>query len=125
MNVRNVMKHQSALWSLLALPAFMIPLSSCTGDNVLTIAEVTHSIFYAPQYVAIENGYFKEEGLNVELLSTPGADKTMAALLSGEADIGLMGKSPKLERQLKYPLQSYSSDNSCIIPSCKTELFSL
>lgn len=85
------MKHQSALWSLLALPAFMIPLSSCTGDNVLTIAEVTHSIFYAPQYVAIENGYFKEEGLNVELLSTPGADKTMAALLSGEADIGLMG----------------------------------
>ncbi len=55
------------------------------------MAEVTHSAFYAPQYVAIEKGYFKELGLDVSLLLTNGADKTMSALLSGDAQIGLMG----------------------------------
>lgn len=57
----------------------------------LTVAEVTHSIFYAPQYVAITQGFFDEEGIEIDLINTQGADKTMAALLSGEADIGLMG----------------------------------
>ena len=57
----------------------------------LKLAEVTHSVFYAPQYVAITEGYFKDEGINIELITTQGADKTMAALVSGEADIGLMG----------------------------------
>ncbi|MHC1749050.1 MAG: ABC transporter substrate-binding protein [Cellulosilyticaceae bacterium] len=55
------------------------------------VAEVTHSVFYAPQYVALEKGFFKEEGLEVELIGTQGADKTMAALLSGEVQIGFMG----------------------------------
>ncbi|OOB77677.1 MAG: nitrate ABC transporter substrate-binding protein [Epulopiscium sp. Nuni2H_MBin003] len=58
---------------------------------VVNIAEVTHSVFYAPQYVAIENGYFEEEGLEVTLLGAQGADKTMASLLSGEVQVGLMG----------------------------------
>ncbi|MDD2979053.1 MAG: ABC transporter substrate-binding protein [Hespellia sp.] len=53
--------------------------------------EVAHSIFYAPMYVAIENGYFKEEGIDLDLVTGYGADKTMTALLSGEADIGFMG----------------------------------
>ncbi len=53
--------------------------------------EVAHSIFYAPLYVAIEKGYFKEEGINLTLVTGFGADKTMTALLSGEADIGFMG----------------------------------
>ena len=53
------------------------------------VAEVTHSVFYAPQYVAIENGYFEEEGLNIELTLTSGADNVMAAVLSKDADIGL------------------------------------
>lgn len=57
----------------------------------VTIAEVTHSVFYAPQYAAITQGFFEEEGIEVELINTQGADKTMAALISGEADIGLMG----------------------------------
>ena len=57
----------------------------------ITIAEVAHSVFYAPQYVAISKGFFEEEGIDVELLNTQGADKTMSALVSGEADIGLMG----------------------------------
>lgn len=57
----------------------------------ITLNEVAHSIFYAPQYVAIENGYFEEEGLDVTLVTGFGADKTMTAVLSGEADIGFMG----------------------------------
>ncbi len=55
------------------------------------VAEVTHSIFYAPQYVAIANGYFEEEGLDIELTLTPGADVVMAAVLSGDVDIGFSG----------------------------------
>ena len=62
------------------------------GDKThVVLNEVAHSIFYAPMYVAIEEGYFAEEGLDVELVTGYGADKTMTALLSGEADIGFMG----------------------------------
>ena len=64
--------------------------AAATATKV-TLNEVAHSVFYAPMYVAIENGYFKEEGLDVELVTGFGADKTMTALLTGEADIGFMG----------------------------------
>lgn len=57
----------------------------------ITLAEVTHSIFYAPQYVAIEQGYFEEVGIDVELILTSGADKVTAAVLSKDADIGFCG----------------------------------
>lgn len=57
----------------------------------VTLNEVAHSIFYAPMYVAIEEGYFKEEGIDLTLITGFGADKTMTAVLSGEADIGFMG----------------------------------
>lgn len=57
----------------------------------VTLNEVAHSIFYAPQYVALEKGYFKEEGLDLELVTGYGADKVMAAVISGEAQIGFMG----------------------------------
>jgi len=57
----------------------------------LTLAEVTHSAFYAPLYVAIENGYMKEAGLEIDLLLTPGADKVAAAVLSGDVQIGFAG----------------------------------
>ena len=57
----------------------------------ITLAEVTHSVFYTPLYVAIENDYFKNEGLNINLLLTPGADKVSAAVLSNDAQIGLAG----------------------------------
>ena len=57
----------------------------------VTLNEVAHSIFYAPQYVAIEKGYFKDEGLDMTLITGFGADKTMTAVISGEADIGFMG----------------------------------
>ena len=57
----------------------------------VTLNEVAHSIFYAPQYVAIEEGYFEEEGLKIDLVNGFGADKVMTAVISGEADIGFMG----------------------------------
>lgn len=55
------------------------------------LAEVTHSMFYAPLYVAIENGYFEEEGIDLELILTSGADKVSAAALSGDVQIGFAG----------------------------------
>lgn len=57
----------------------------------IRIAEVTHSSFYTPLYVAIENGYFKNEGLEIELILTPGADKVSAAVLSNDVEIGFAG----------------------------------
>ena len=62
----------------------------------VSVAEVTHSVFYAPQYVAIEAGYFEEEGIEIDLILTQGADKTMAALLSNEAQVGFMGPESSL-----------------------------
>lgn len=63
------------------------------GDGAVsvTLNEVAHSIFYAPMYVAIEEGYFAEEGIDLTLVTGFGADKTMTAVLTNEADIGFMG----------------------------------
>ncbi|MCC8127253.1 MAG: ABC transporter substrate-binding protein [Clostridiales bacterium] len=63
------------------------------SDNLtkVTLNEVAHSIFYAPQYAAIELGYFQDEGLELTLVNGGGADKVMTALISGDADIGFMG----------------------------------
>ena len=58
--------------------------------------EVAHSIFYAPMYAAIENGYFEDEGLDITVITGFGADKTMTAVLSGEADIGFMGSEASI-----------------------------
>jgi NitT/TauT family transport system substrate-binding protein len=71
-------------------------IKSSTETKKIVLNEVAHSIFYAPQYVAIENGYFEEEGLNVDLVTGFGADKTMTAVLSGEADIGFMGSEASI-----------------------------
>ena len=57
----------------------------------VTLTEVTHSIFYAPQYLANALGYFKDEGLDVEITLSQGADAVMSAVLSGDADIGFCG----------------------------------
>lgn len=55
------------------------------------LAEVTHSVFYAPLYAAIENGYFEEEGIDIELILTSGADKVSAAVLSNTVEVGFAG----------------------------------
>lgn len=62
----------------------------------VTLNEVAHSIFYAPQYVAIEEGYFEEEGIDLTLVNGGGADKVMTAMVSGEADIGFMGSEASI-----------------------------
>src|SRR5690625_7317612 len=69
-------------------------LSACGVNEDKTsikLAEVTRSVFYAPQYVALEKGFFEEEGLDVELQTTWGGDKTMTSLLSDGADVALVG----------------------------------
>ena len=69
-----------------------LALSSCaTDDGVIRVNEVTHSVFYAPMYLADGLGYFEEEGITIELTNGGGADATMAAVLSGGADIGFCG----------------------------------
>lgn len=62
----------------------------------VVLNEVAHSIFYAPMYVAIEEGYFAEEGIDLTLVTGFGADKTMTAVISGEAQIGFMGSEASI-----------------------------
>lgn len=85
---------RSKLSLLLIIPlTLVLLLTSCNTSKrtKVTVAEVTHSVFYAPQYVAIEAGFFEEEGIDIDLILTQGADKTMAALLSNKAQVGFMG----------------------------------
>ena len=80
--------------TIIAISVATITIINGKEKNNLTkikLAEVTHSIFYAPQYVAISEGYFEDEGLEIELILTPGADKVMAAVLSKDVDIGFSG----------------------------------
>ncbi|MBQ3067209.1 MAG: ABC transporter substrate-binding protein [Clostridia bacterium] len=81
---------------VLALVAILVLSTSlfvaCKRDeNIVRLTEVTHSLFYTPQYLAMALGYFEEEGLKVEISNGSGADNVMTALLTNEADIGLMG----------------------------------
>ena len=84
----------AVILAVTALPATVFAAKDGQSKEELTkvtLNEVAHSIFYAPQYVAIEEGYFAEEGLDLTLVTGFGADKTMTAVISGEADIGFMG----------------------------------
>jgi NitT/TauT family transport system substrate-binding protein len=74
-------------------------LVGCKGKDdmiEITLNEVAHSVFYAPMYVAFEEGYFEDEGLKVNLVNGLGADKTMTALISGECEIGFMGSEASI-----------------------------
>ncbi len=82
----------------LAIIAMFLCISSCfmvgcgkDDDNIIRVNEVTHSIFYAPLYIAINKGYFEDEGITIKLSNGGGADASMTAILSNSADIGLMG----------------------------------
>ena len=86
------MKQKIVCCCLAAL--LLLPLWGCARRSDLTVVrvnEVTHSVFYAPQYVAMSLGFFEEEGLQVELTNGGGADKVMTAVVSGQSDIGLAG----------------------------------
>lgn len=88
--IQQVKKYSLVLVLVLV---FALTLSACTKteNQKVKLMEVTHSLFYTPQYVAITQGFFEEEGLDIELINGGGADKVMAALLSGEIDVGFMG----------------------------------
>ena len=79
---------------VLTLSLFLIFFGLCAckpkDDNTIELNEVTHSILYSPLYLAISLGYFEDEGLTVNLTNGGGADKSMTAVLSGEADIDFM-----------------------------------
>lgn len=76
---------------LLGVLLFVVGCNTSDETSSIRLAEVTRSLFYAPQYVALEKGFFEEEGLDVELQTTWGGDKTMTTLLSDGADIALVG----------------------------------
>ncbi len=97
---KRAIHKKTALFLVTAL--LIAALSGCQSSNTdggltpVTLNEVAHSIFYAPQYAAIELGYFKEEGLDLTLVNGAGADKVMTALVSGDADIGFMGSEASI-----------------------------
>ncbi len=81
---------------VLALIMALSALTGCSGSSEkklreITINEVTRSVFYAPLYVAVNKGFFEEEGMKVNIVTGGGSDKSMTALISGEADFALMG----------------------------------
>ena len=96
MNLEDPMK-KNILCILTACVFMTCTLSACkqeTADKAaekIVLSEVAHSIFYAPQYAAIEKGYFEDEGIDLQLVTGFGADKVMTSLISGEAQIGFMG----------------------------------
>lgn len=93
-NKKRIALAVAVMLAVTALPMTVLASKKDKEEEKLskvTLNEVAHSVFYAPQYVAIEKGYFAEEGLNLTLVTGFGADKTMTAVISGEADIGFMG----------------------------------
>lgn len=95
------------------LSAVSIMLVGCDSNKDLTttikVNEVTHSIFYAPFYVAINNGYFADEKIEIQLTNGGGADASMSAILSGDADIGLMGPEASI-----YVVQGEAKDKPVV-----------
>lgn len=102
------MRHsRAALWvAVLLLCSLIVGGCGTQGkDARIQLGEVTRSVFYAPQYVALEKGFFKDNGLDVELRTTSGGDKTMTALLSGSIDMALVGAETSI-----YVYQQGSDD---------------
>ncbi|HDR7912194.1 TPA: ABC transporter substrate-binding protein [Bacillus wiedmannii] len=96
------MKKFIAVFCIMLLAVFTFAACSSKKEGTkeqtqnIRVGEVTHSLFYAPLYVGIEKGFFKDEGLNIDLQTTAGGDKTMTALLSGGIDIALVGSETSI-----------------------------
>lgn len=84
-------KFTLIILALLLALSFMVPGCKQQKGQKVRLMEVTHSVFYAPQYVAIHKGFFEEEGIEIELTTGEGADKVMTAVLAEQVDIGFMG----------------------------------
>ena len=117
--------------ALLTLATFSLVSCKNNDGTLVRINEVTHSVFYAPLYVAINNGYFEELGINVELTNGGGSDKTMTAIMSGQADIGLAGPETAIYVNAggssNYPIvfgQLTTKDGSFLIGRNKVDNFS-
>lgn len=102
------------------------------GLTKIKVAEVAHSIFYAPQYVAISEGFFEEEGISIDLTLTPGADKVTATVLSGDVDIGFSGSEATIyvfnggeKDYLKTFAQLTQKDGSFLVSREKINNFKL
>ncbi len=103
-------KIKHLLSAALSACILLLPLSACkkeeaSGVKTLHVSEVTHSVFYAPLYLADALGYFEEENIKIELTNGGGADNVMSAVLSGDSDIGFCGPEAAL-----YVLIGGSSD---------------
>lgn len=86
------MKKLAAILLAAVLTVGLLTGCGTASDTVtVKVSEVAHSVFYAPQYAAMSQGFFEEEGLNIELLNGGGADKVMTSVLTGEVDVGLAG----------------------------------
>ena len=101
-------------------------------NNKIKVAEVAHSIFYAPQYIADKKGFFKEEGLEVDFILTPGADKVTSAVLSKDVDIGFCGSEASIyvyKNKKKDYIVNFASltnkDGSFIVSREKIDNFTL
>ena len=91
---KKLFKSPAIFLSLMIISCLIFP-GCCNKENSeltkINLNEVTHSIFYAPQYIAIENGYFKDEGIDLHVTTGFGSDKVMTSMISGDSDIGLLG----------------------------------
>ena len=133
------MKKKILIWILCGVLLLFIACSvlfdfddSNSKMEKITVAEVAHTIFYAPQYVALEKGYFEEVGLDVELVLANGADKVTAAVLSGDAEIGFSGSEATIyvynggeKDYLKTFAQLTQKDGSFLVSREKYDNFSL
>lgn len=103
-----------------------------TSDLItIQLNEVTRSVFYAPQYVAISNGFFEEEGLKIEISTGQGADKVMTSILAGQSDIGLCGPEAAIyvynegkEDYVEVFAQLTQKDGSFLVSKEPTDNFS-
>ena len=99
--------------------------------KTIQLNEVTRSVFYAPQYAAIANGFFEEEGLKLEITTGQGADKVMTSILAGQSDIGLCGPEASIyvynegkEDYVEVFAQLTKRDGSFLVSKNKTDNFS-
>lgn len=136
------MKKKIFVYLISVILIFIIAISSLVNINnkknntkkleKITLAEVAHTVFYAPMYVAIEKDYFKEVGIDLELILTSGADKVTAAVLSNDADIGFSGSEATIyvynggeKDYLKTFSQLTQKDGSFLVSREKIKNFKL